>query len=114
MKVERLESGSVTVLRLAGDIDETGVEALRLGLLGCIKDERCNVVVNLKHVNFVSYMGIGVLVERLRQVRAFGGDLRLTGVNVYLDRLLRLMGASRVFAIYENEAEAIQSFRAAA
>ncbi|MDQ1257454.1 MAG: Anti-sigma factor antagonist, partial [Candidatus Hydrogenedentes bacterium] len=47
MKFERIEMGPVTVLRLEGNIDEDGVNQLRVGLLRCIKERRFNLVVNL-------------------------------------------------------------------
>lgn len=114
LKIERLESGSVSVLRLDGDIDEEGMNELRLALMGCIQDRRYNTVINLKEVKFVSYMGVGVLVERLRQLRAYGGDMKLTGVNLYTDRLFRMIGVTNIFEIRDSESNAIQEYQKAA
>jgi anti-sigma B factor antagonist len=112
--IERMEIGAVTVLRLVGDIDEDGMNDLRLALTGCIRDRRCNMVVNLSEVSFISYMGVGVLVERLRQLRAYGGDMRLACLNLYTDRLFRMVGVSKVFQVFESESQAIQTYREAA
>jgi len=87
---------------------------LRLSLGGCIHDQRTRVVLNLADVNYVSYLGLGLLVERLRHCRACGGDLRLAGVNLYTQRLMRMAGVIRLFAIYDEEAVAIDSYRKAA
>lgn len=114
MNVDRTESGPVTVLRLEGDIDGDGVNSLRVALLGCITGKRFNVVVNLSKIGFVSYMGVGVLVERLQQLRKAGGDIKLVGINLYTERLFRLAGVSSVFEIYDTEARAIAGFRQAA
>lgn len=114
MNIEQSEMGNVTVLRLAGDLDEDGVKDLRVALLGCLKGRRCNVVVNLKDVRYISYMGVGVLVERLRQLRARSGDMKLAGVNLYTDRLFRMIGVTQVFEVHETEAQAVQVFREAA
>lgn len=114
MKFEQLESGSVRVLRYEGDIDEEGVNTLRLSLSDCLQDQRCNVVVNLGAVNFVSYLGVGVLVERLRQFRNLRGDLKLSCVNTQTERLMRMAGVQHLFEMHETESQAIQSFREAA
>ena len=114
MLIERMDNGQVTIMRLEGDIDEEGVNQLRLALLQCIKDKRSNLVMNLDGVQFVSYLGLGVLVERLRQVRALGGDLRLSGVNTATERLFRMVGVTSVFEVYRSEHQAVQSFREAA
>ena len=71
MNIERYEMGSVTILRLDGNIDETGMDDLRLALMKCIQDDRCNVVVNMTNVKFVSYMGVGVLGELMPRRSVF-------------------------------------------
>jgi anti-sigma B factor antagonist len=106
--------GSTTVMRLEGDIDEDGVNVLRIGLLNCLKERRCRVVANLSGVRYISFMGLGVLVERLRQLRLQGGDLKLVGVNTYTQRVFRMAGISSLFEIHESDAQAIEGFRAAA
>lgn len=112
--IEREEIGSVTTLRLHGDIDEDGMESLRMTLWQCVEDRRCNVVVNLEDVRYISYMGVGVLVERLRQLRAHNGDLKLVSVNLYTDRLFRMIGVTKVFDQYSTEAQAVQQYLSAA
>lgn len=114
LTIDRYEMGSVTILRLVGDIDEDGMNDLRLALMHCIQEERCNVVVNMTGVKFVSYMGVGVLVERLRQVRAYNGDLKLSNVNMYTQRLFRMSSVTKLFSMFASEPDAIQAFRAAA
>lgn len=114
LAINKYEHGAVTVLRLEGDIDEDGMNVLRLSLMECIQAQRCNVVVNLSSVKFVSYMGVGVLVERLRQLRTASGDLKLTGVNLYTERLFRMIGVTNVFETFATEAQAIQAFAEAA
>ncbi len=110
LNIERLESGSVTVLRLRGDINEDGVNGLRLALMSCLQEGRHQVVVNLAGVSFVSYMGMGALVERLSQLQAAKGDMKLACLSVYIRRLLRTMSLSHVFDCHETEAQAVQGY----
>lgn len=114
MKAERMDMGAVTVLRLQGDIDETGVDALRTSLYECISDGRFKLVLNLSGIRFISYMGVGVLVERLRKVRALNGDLKLVGINLYTQRLFRMVGVSALFDAYDSETQAIGVYSEAA
>lgn len=114
LNAERTKSGNVMVVRLEGDIDEDGVKVLRSTLLDCLKEQSCHVVVNLSEVKFVSYLGVGVLVERLRQLRCNGGDLKLVGLNMYSERLLRMVGVASLFDVHDNEALAVESYQEAA
>lgn len=104
----------VTIMRLEGDIDEDGVKRLRIALVDTIREGRHEVVINLTGVKYISYMGVGVLVERLRQFRLHKGDMRLVGLNLYTQRLFRMVGVTNLFKIYENEAEAIEVLQEAA
>jgi len=114
IKIEKMELGPVTVMRVMGEIDEEGVNALRVSLLDCIKAKRCQVVVNLSDVRYISYMGIGVLVERRRQLMAAGGDMKLAQLNLSTKRALHMSSVMRMFSIYETEALAMDGFKAAA
>jgi anti-sigma B factor antagonist len=114
MQIERTEVGNVNVLRVEGDLDENGVNTLRDALLECITSGRCNVVMNLRRVGFISYLGLGVLVERLRKIRSCKGDIKLVGINVYAERLFRMVGVTSLFETYESETQAIGVFQQAA
>lgn len=114
MRVERVDYGTVTILRMDGDIDENGIEALRSALYECFRDARFNLVMNLETVRFISYLGLGVLVERLRKARFCKGDIKLVGLNLYAQRLLRMSGVTSLFESYESETQAIAVFQEAA
>lgn len=114
LTIDRIESGLVTVLRLTGEIDEAGQEVLRKTFNACQQDGRVNIVLNVSAVTYISYMGLGVLVERLRQVRRNNGDIKLAGLNLYGERLLRMTGAKNVFERFESESRAVQQYLQAA
>jgi len=114
MEIQRTDMGPVTVLRPMGEIDLEGVNALRVTLLECIKEKRVNVVVNCAGIRNISYLGVGVLVERMRQLRASGGDLRLAELNLCVRQILHMAGIATMFNICETETQALESFREAA
>ncbi len=114
MIIDRSDVGAVTVLRLDGDLDEYGVDVLRTALFECLTEGRFHLVLNLKQVRFISYMGVGILVEKLRKTRAFRGDLKLVGLNMYAERLFRMVGVTSLFETYESECLAISVFQEAA
>ena len=67
--LERKIIQDVSVLDIAGDIDFR--EMIRIkNLIGSLIDvQRTKVVINLKAVDHINYMSIGVLVERLNILR---------------------------------------------
>lgn len=58
-------------------------------------------------------MGVGVLVERLRQFQLHDGDMKFVGLNLYAQRLFRMTRVTSLFDVYESEAEAIRKYREA-
>lgn len=114
LKIERIESGVVTILRVTGEIDEGRQEELRKVFNACQRDGRVNVVLNLSGLTYVSWMGLGVLIERQRQMRQSGGNIRVAGMNLQGERLLRMAGAKNVFELYKSETKAVQQYLQAA
>lgn len=114
LQIETTHEGPIVTLRLGGDIDERGVTDLRVALVKCLREKRYHMVLNMDGVRFISYMGVGVLVERLRQFRSEGGDMKLVGLNLYTERLFRMVGVTNLFETYENEDQALQVYEEAA
>lgn len=107
LNIEKEVRDDVTIIRVIGDVDEGGVKDLRIALVNCLRDNGYNVVVNLSGMKFISYMGVGVLVERLRQFRSYNGDMKLVGLNLYTQRLFRMTGVTNLFETFETEAQAM-------
>lgn len=114
LNIETQKRGGITVVRVEGDVDEEGVRQLRMALVNCLRDNGYNVVVNLSGMKFISYMGVGVLVERLRQFRSYNGDMKLVGLNIYTQRLFRMTGVTSLFEVYDEETDAIRGYQEAA
>jgi anti-sigma B factor antagonist len=99
---------------LEGDLDEQGINELRTAFYDSMRRGHFKLVVNLSEVRFISYMGLGVLVERLRKVRALSGDIKLVGINLYAERLFRMVGVGSLFDVYDSEAQAVNVYQEAA
>lgn len=114
MQIERCEQGNTTILRLHGDLNEEAVFELRNTMYDCVSERRVNLVLNLAAVRFMSYLSLGIILDRLRQVRKEHGDIKIVGMNMYMDRMFRLGGAHGLFECFETEHQAIEVYRHAA
>ncbi len=111
LKVERLDSGTVTTLRAAGEIDGGGANKLRDAIKACVAEKRYRLVLDLSGVLFLSYMGAGVLVEGLGLTQTFHGDIKLASMNIQSRRLLSMMGLGHIFESYASELAAVQGYK---
>jgi len=114
MRIERRSAGHVTVVHPEGNLDQGGITAMRDALFECMSSGQFNLVVNLCDVGEISYMGLGVLVENLRKVRLFHGDMKLVGLSTAAKHVFRMAGVKSLFETYESEAQAIGVFHQAA
>ena len=69
------------------------------------------VVLDLSKVEFIDSSGLGALVSCLRQAHAIGGDIKLFGLGKSARALFELVRMHRVFEVFNDEKEAISSYR---
>jgi len=110
VEFERVEHQNVSVLKVSGNLDTSTSKLLKEVLMELIKDRHYNIVVDMRKVVQINYMGVGTLLERLRQVRKQSGDLKLARLNRVTRKAISMVGASKVFETYETEEGAIASF----
>lgn len=102
---------NVVVLRLTGECsDPASVESMKTILGEHIMCGRSRIIVNMIEVSHIGYTGLGTLVERLRQARSRGGDVRLCLQSNYVRKMFEVVGASNVFETYDSEWAALESF----
>jgi MraZ protein len=100
----------ISVIDVSGDIDFR--EMIRIkGVIGSlIEKERIKVVLNLKAVDHINYLSIGVLVEQLKTLRNLNGDLKLAGMSSYLRNIFKAVGMDQFFEEYTSLEDAVESF----
>ena len=109
MTVESKDCEHVTILELKGELSPESAGQVREILGECMRSGRSNIVVDLEGVSDISYVGIGVLVERLRQVRARNGDIKLVSPTGWMRRIFGVVGAN-VFEMYDSVEASLRSF----
>lgn len=112
MKSTIRDVGDVRILDLDGKIT-IGVGDVKLRELveealeqGCRK-----VIINLKHVSHIDSSGIGEMVGCFTTVKRRGGQMSLLNLPPRINDILQVTQLITVFDVFDNEAEAIQSFR---
>lgn len=111
LKIERVEIGSVTVLRAAGEIDNSAAGMVRNVINGCMADKRYQLALDLSQVVYMEQMGIVALLEGLTQLQKFKGDLKLASMNIQSRRLMSKMCLGHIFESYESEVSAVQGYQ---
>lgn len=109
--INERRAGDVTVLDLKGRVRAGGTTvALHRSIRTLIHEEKILVLLNLAGVTFMDSCGLGELVASQVTLHNNGGELKLLQVTESLRELLAATNLLEVFAVYENEADALKSF----
>jgi len=91
--------GDRVVVSVGGEVDVYTAPALRRHLDEQIARGARDLVADLTDVTFLDSTGLGVLVGRLKLVRAQGGTLRIVCSNERVLKVFGITGLDRVFEI---------------
>lgn len=111
LNINERRNGSVVILDLKGNIrlgkDNTDIhQALR----NLVEKGEKNVLINLAEVSRIDSSGLGELVAGYATLQKNGGDLKLLNLTLKVNELMMITKLLTVFEVFENEAEAVQSF----
>ncbi len=108
MKVQVRNVDKVSVIDCSGDVDLYSSTALREALLKLMRSGLPGVLVNMTGVGYIDSSGIATLVEGLQLSRETKTRFGLFGLRKNARSVLELARLHTVFAIFENEEEALE------
>jgi anti-sigma B factor antagonist len=115
IKLEERHIGRVTVLDIVGRLTMSQpAQRLKDKINSLISQERTQIVLNLAGVPYIDSSGLGQLVASYGSVLKAGGALKLLNVGARSQELLSITRLLTLFESFDSEAEAVQSFPAAA
>ena len=113
MQIQIEQAGVATIVRpMTERLDVEVAVVFRAGLLGLIEHGRRHLVIDLCDVTFVDSSGLGALVSALKTIKrsTSAGDVRLARAQAPVISLLEIIRLNRVFATYQEIADAVQSY----
>ncbi len=105
LDVER--SGEVAVVTVRGDLDLASAPRLRTLALDELLAGQRRLVLDLRDLEFVDSVGLGMIVAILKRARGLGGDLELVVDTERIRRPLELSGVARIVTLHGDLAEAL-------
>jgi anti-sigma B factor antagonist len=108
--LQRRPIQDISVIDITGDIDFREMIRIKDTIGSLIERDQTKVVLNLRAVDHINYLSIGVLLERLKVLRNLNGDLKLAGMSPFLRDIFKVVGMDRFFEDYTSLEDAIESF----
>ncbi len=112
MKTEVRQEGAATLVAVTESVDALTAPDLTRLLSEQIAAGRCNLVVDLTKVDFMSSAGLRTLLGGVKEARTHGGDLRIASTNPGIDKVLKMSGFNNVAKVFTSSDDALASFAA--
>lgn len=112
LNIRERQAGEITVLDMEGKITiGEGSVALRTAIRRLLEEGKRKILLNLSGVGYIDSSGIGELVSSYTAINKEGGQLKLLNLTQKLQDLLAITKLLTVFDVYEDENEAINSYK---
>ena len=111
MEISERKKDDIVIFDIRGDmVGGPGARVLSEKLREYVGEKRVKFIVNLTDTGWMNSSGIGILMGGLYTVRGAGGQLKLLKPGKKIRQLLRATKLDRVFDMYEDENDALESF----
>ena len=112
LDVKQRQAGDVTILDLSGAVRMgDGAISLRNAIRGLIEQGNKKILLNLSGVKNIDSSGIGELIANYTTITRGGGQLKLLKLTDKIRDLLVITKLLTVFDSYDDEAEALNTFK---
>ena len=92
-------------------LDEPNIQAIGEQLYSLVDDQgKKQLVLNFSRVEYLSSAALGKLITLNKKVQTVGGRLALCSIAPQIFEVFEITGLKRVFNMYGDEQEALQSF----
>jgi len=110
MQINVEQKNDISIYRVTGDVDINTSPEIKGSLDKAIQEKRNKIVINLKEVSYVDSSGLATFVEILKNLRVYGGKIKLTNLSPKVKGLFEITRLDKLFDIVDEEQDAINSF----
>ena len=112
LSIKQRQAGDVAILDLDGEVRiGDSATALRSAIRELVAGGNQKILLNLAGVRYIDSSGIGELIANYTTVGRSGGQLKLLNLTDKVQDLLVITKLLTVFDVYDNEADALSSFK---
>jgi anti-anti-sigma factor len=112
MEVTEQHTGKITIVEIKGRIDINTAKAFAERLTSLIKAGHARLVVDLKHIIYISSVGFRALLMAGQVAKGINGTLVLCSLSADVRKLFEIGAFTDLFAIYPSREEAVAKLSA--
>ena len=112
MKLEYIElKDGIRLIKLEGRLDLNGTYSIEIQFVNDCTGDKARVLVDMSGVNYVSSVGIPMLVNTAKSVMSRGGKMAFLNPQENVLKVLELVGVTQVIPVYYDQKTAIQGLQ---
>ena len=108
MKISVRDTGVITIVDVAGDVDLGTSPDLRRTLFDALTRAH-KLALNLAAIRYIDSSGIATLIEVLKDSQQRHKQFVLFGLSPAVQQVFRLTHVARIFPVFQTEEEALAS-----
>jgi anti-anti-sigma factor len=101
LQYNELESG-IRLIKLSGALDSDGTYSVEVEFVRLCTGENIYVLVDLSRVNYISSIGIPLLINSAKSIVRHGGKMALLNPQKAVEGMLELTGIPLIIPVYQN------------
>ena len=109
MEIAEKIIGDICIISISGRIDTVTSKDVEAKLDGAIGERKKKMIINLAKMDYISSVGLRVLLAALKKQRQNQGSLQLASLQPLVQNIFRITGLDEVFQIFPTEEAAFQS-----
>jgi anti-anti-sigma factor len=102
---------NIWLIKLSGALDIHGVSDVELEFVRLCTGENVCVLVDLSKVNYISSIGIPLLINSAKSLARQGGKMALLNPQKSVENVLELTGIPLIIPIYQNLNAAVSELK---
>ena len=110
MNVKTEDKNNVRICYINGEVDINSAPQLKKIFDKVISEKKDKIIINCESVSYVDSSGLATLVEFLKNIRTYGGSLKLAGLSTKIKSLFEMTKLDKLFDISSDNEEAINKF----
>ena len=110
MPIKIDNKNGLVVCYVEGEVDVNSSPDIKKSFDKLLVKKTPKIVINLSKVSYVDSSGLATLVEILKNMRSYGGRMRLTNLSSKVKSLFEITKLDKLFEIMAEEEDATSTF----
>lgn len=110
MQIMEKSKGDIYIIEISGRMDTISSEEVEAKLDSLIENNEAKVIIDLAAVDYISSVGLRVLLAALKRQKERQGSIKLVSLQPFVKDIFKMTGFDKIFSIYSTQEEALNRY----